>query len=474
MTPIKRGVLHANASVVTLIQRITDVLLIGMTLGIICLFSQQNWVLHHWVVMLGMLVLFQLCAEIAHLYRSWRGATIVSEISYALASWSVAFGGIMLLNQFLPSFPSFSATILWPWFISVFMAFGIYRFLLRRLLRYIRSRGYNSRMAAIVGAGYLGQHLARQLLQAPWLGIRVAGFYDDHKSGDIGLDEHNPAGRSIPVLGELEQLIIDAKGGAIDRIYITLPMRYEKRIHELVTALSDTTCSVLLVPDIFTFNLLHSRSFELNGIPLISIFDTPMLGVSALIKRVEDIILASLILILISPVLLVLALAIKFTSPGPVIFKQQRYGIDGKPIEVWKFRSMTVMENGSKVTQATRNDSRLTPIGAFLRGTSLDELPQFINVLKGDMSIVGPRPHAVVHNEQYRKLILGYMLRHKVKPGITGWAQVNGWRGETDTLEKMEKRVEYDLEYIRAWSLWLDLKIVLFTVFKGFISKNAY
>ncbi|WP_139751872.1 undecaprenyl-phosphate glucose phosphotransferase [Aeromonas media] len=474
MHQLKRGVLHANASVVTLIQRISDALLIGMLLGIIGLLRQQSWTLQHWVVMLGMLVLFQFCAELAHLYRSWCGARVLTEIGYATGVWCVTFGCLVMFTHLLPSFPLLDNNTLWQWFTGVFVSFAVYRFLLRHLLHSIRRHGYNSRTAAIVGAGYLGQHLAQQLLRASWLGIRVAGFYDDHKSGNIALEEAVVPGQALPVLGELEQLVIDAKGGAIDRIYITLPMRYEKRIHELVTALSDTTCSVLLVPDIFTFNLLHSRASALNGIPLISIFDTPMLGVSALIKRAEDIVLASLILLLISPVLLALALAVKLTSKGPVIFKQRRYGIDGKPIEVWKFRSMTVTEDGDQVTQATKGDSRLTPIGAFIRGTSLDELPQFINVLKGDMSIVGPRPHAIVHNEQYRKLILGYMLRHKVKPGITGWAQINGWRGETDTLDKMEKRIEYDLEYIRAWSLWLDLKIVFFTVFKGFVSRNAY
>ncbi|EIV7826318.1 exopolysaccharide biosynthesis polyprenyl glycosylphosphotransferase, partial [Escherichia coli] len=186
------------------------------------------------------------------------------------------------------------------------------------------------------------------------------------------------------------------------------------------------------------------------------------------------IVISSIILIFISPILLIIACLIKLTSPGPIIFKQTRYGMDGKPIKVWKFRSMSVMENDNKVIQATKNDIRITKIGRLLRRTSLDELPQFFNVLFGGMSIVGPRPHAVAHNEQYRNLIEGYMLRHKVKPGITGWAQINGWRGETDTLEKMEKRVEFDLEYIREWSIWLDLKIIFLTIFKGFINKSAY
>lgn len=191
-------------------------------------------------------------------------------------------------------------------------------------------------------------------------------------------------------------------------------------------------------------------------------------------KRLEDIIISLCIIVLISPVLIAISLAVKVSSPGPIIFRQTRYGMDGKPIKVWKFRSMTVMENDSAIKQATKNDIRVTKTGRFLRRTSLDELPQFFNVLWGGMSIVGPRPHAVAHNEQYRSIIEGYMLRHKVKPGITGWAQINGWRGETDTIEKMQKRVEYDLEYIREWSIWFDLKIIFLTVFKGFVNKSAY
>ncbi|MDU3077058.1 MAG: undecaprenyl-phosphate glucose phosphotransferase, partial [Mixta calida] len=225
---------------------------------------------------------------------------------------------------------------------------------------------------------------------------------------------------------------------------------------------------------IFTFNILQSRTEEINGVPVVPLFETPMNGINMVLKRIEDIVVSSCILLFISPALLTIAALVKFTSPGPVIFRQVRYGMDGKPIKVWKFRSMSVMENGDTVTQATKGDARITPIGRILRSTSLDELPQFINVLKGDMSIVGPRPHAVAHNEQYRSIIQGYMLRHKVKPGITGWAQINGWRGETDTLEKMEKRIEFDLQYIRDWSIMLDLRIIFLTIFKGFISKTAY
>ncbi|HGY7527318.1 TPA: undecaprenyl-phosphate glucose phosphotransferase, partial [Escherichia coli] len=236
------------------------------------------------------------------------------------------------------------------------------------------------------------------------------------------------------------------------------------KMKELIKALTDTTCSVILIPDVFTFNILQSRTEEVNGIPVVPIFETPLNGINMVLKRLEDIILSVVILTLISPILIIISLCVKLTSPGPIIFKQTRYGMDGKPIKVWKFRTMVVMENDN-VTQATKNDVRVTKVGRFLRRTSLDELPQFFNVLFGGMSIVGPRPHAVIHNEQYRSLIEGYMLRHKVKPGITGWAQINGWRGETDTLEKMEKRVEYDLEYIREWSIWLDIRIIFLTIF---------
>ncbi len=334
----------------------------------------------------------------------------------------------------------------------------------------MRTKGMNSRTVAIAGANSQGERLGRLIQDTPSLGMRLLGFHEDRSNGDRRIQPDLPA----PIRGNFSDLIEEAKKGDVDLVYIALPMKGEDRINQIVTGLSDTTASVYVVPDFLVFDLLHSRWVNVGDIPTVSIFETPFYGVEGWVKRLEDIVLSSLILLLIAVPMLAIALGVKLSSPGPVFFKQKRYGLDGRQIRVWKFRSMTVTEDGKNVVQATKGDARITPFGAFLRKTSLDELPQFINVLRGEMSIVGPRPHAVAHNEEYRKLISGYMLRHKVKPGITGWAQVNGWRGETDTLHKMQKRVECDLWYIRRWSVMLDLKIIFLTLYKGFSGENAY
>ena len=257
-------------------------------------------------------------------------------------------------------------------------------------------------------------------------------------------------------------------------IYITFPMRAEDRIKEVLERLSDTTASVYLAPDFFVFELLHSRWTNIGGLPVVSVFENPFYGVDGLMKRVADVCLAALFLFLAAVPMLAIAAAIKLTSRGPVFFRQERYGLDGKRIMVWKFRTMRVCELGEQVVQATKNDPRVTPIGSLLRRTSLDEVPQLFNVLDGSMSLVGPRPHASTHNEAYRRLIQGYMLRHKVKPGITGWAQVNGLRGETTTLDKMEARIQFDLDYLRNWSVWLDLWIILKTIRVILTRENAF
>jgi putative colanic acid biosynthesis UDP-glucose lipid carrier transferase len=276
------------------------------------------------------------------------------------------------------------------------------------------------------------------------------------------------------VLGKIQDLPAYVKLHHVDLIYVSLPMVSQPRILGLLDALGDTTASIYFVPDTFVTDLIEGRVEAVSGIPAVAVCKTPFGGMDRVIKRGSDILLSLLILLLISPLLLLIALAVKLTSPGPAIFKQRRYGLDGDEIKVYKFRSMTVLDDGGKIEQAQKGDSRVTPLGAFLRRTSLDELPQFFNVLQGRMSIVGPRPHAVSHNEMYRKLIKGYMQRHKVKPGITGWAQVNGCRGETEILEKMKARIDYDLEYLRNWSLRLDLYIIAKTAWVVLKGDNAY
>jgi putative colanic acid biosynthesis UDP-glucose lipid carrier transferase len=276
------------------------------------------------------------------------------------------------------------------------------------------------------------------------------------------------------VLGDLDDIAEHVVKGGTDIVYLALSMRHEERMRQIASQLADSVVSVYVAPDLFVFDLVQALWSNLDGIPLVSIFESPFLGVTGWLKRAEDLVISAGVLLVAAAPMLAIAAIIKLTSRGPVFFVQRRYGIDGRPIRVWKFRSMTVCEDGPDIPQACRDDPRVTPFGRFLRRTSLDELPQFINVLQGRMSVVGPRPHAVAHNEQYRRLIQGYMRRHKVKPGITGLAQVNGWRGETDTLEKMENRVKHDLEYLRTWSLMLDLKIIVQTVFNGAWRTGAY
>jgi putative colanic acid biosynthesis UDP-glucose lipid carrier transferase len=272
-------------------------------------------------------------------------------------------------------------------------------------------------------------------------------------------------------LAELAEYI---KLNSINVVYITLPMSRDPRIVRVLNDLRDTTASVYFVPTTLPFDLIQARVERIGGISVIAVCETPYYGINGVLKRAADIVIAGLILALIWPLMLAIAIGVKKTSPGPVLFKQRRYGLDGKEILVYKFRTMSVCEDGDHIEQARQNDRRVTRFGAFLRKTSLDELPQFINVLEGTMSIVGPRPHAVAHNEEYRRLIEGYMIRHKVKPGITGWAQVNGFRGETETVEKMKKRIEYDLDYLNHWSLSLDLWIIFKTALVVLKDSKAY
>jgi putative colanic acid biosysnthesis UDP-glucose lipid carrier transferase len=300
------------------------------------------------------------------------------------------------------------------------------------------------------------------------LGLRVQGFFDDRSSARLG------AAAAVRILGTLGDLAEYVKRKGTDLIFIALPVRHVQRVVKLLDELRDTTVSIYYVPDIFVFDLIQARTGEVLGFPIVALCETPFCGYRGVVKRSTDIALAATILVLAAPLMLGIAIAVALSSPGPILFKQRRYGLDGEEIIVYKFRTMTVEEDGPRVAQATRTDTRVTDVGRFLRRHSLDELPQLLNVLQGRMSLVGPRPHAIAHNEEYRKLIKGYMIRHKVPPGITGLAQVNGCRGETAQVEEMRARVEYDLEYLRRWSPLLDLKILAATAKQLLRDEKAY
>jgi putative colanic acid biosynthesis UDP-glucose lipid carrier transferase len=373
-------------------------------------------------------------------------------------SWAVIVLILLFFGyatQYLGAFNS-AIVITWIAFVPV-MLYVAHRTVPVLLPKILEREGH--RTAVIVGVTEPGRRLAEQFASTGLLGVRVVAFFDDRFPERLG---------EIPVAG-LKGHIADApafvKAQGIEAIFIALPMAAQPRILTLIDELRDTTASIYFVPDLFMTDLIQARMDDINGIPIVAVCETPFFGVNGLVKRLEDVVLSLLILALVSPLLLCVAIGVKLTSAGPVIFRQRRYGLDGKDIVVYKFRTMGVMEDGPSVPQARQNDPRVTSFGAFLRRTSLDELPQFVNVLQGRMSIVGPRPHPVAQNETYRKVVNGWMVRHKVKPGITGLAQVNGYRGEITSIDKMQKRVEYDLEYLRNWSLRLDLALIIRTAF---------
>jgi putative colanic acid biosynthesis UDP-glucose lipid carrier transferase len=385
-----------------------------------------------------------------------------------VSSWVILLGILALCGYATASLHYFENDVLLTWALLTpflqWLATALGKFALKRHL----ARPASRRTAVVVGAAALGTKVARALEGGDAYGVDFLGYFDDRVDGRIDA-EARPR-----ILGSLAEIAryVDANG--VREVYITLPLGSQPRIVGLLEQLQGTTASLFFVPDVFGISIIQGRLQDMNGVPVVGICETPFTGTNELVKRISDVVLASLILIVISPLLIAIALGVKLSSPGPVIFRQRRNGLDGGEIVVYKFRSMTTQDDGDVVPQATRDDPRITRFGAFLRRTSFDELPQFFNVLQGSMSIVGPRPHAVTHNEQYRQIIKAYMVRHKVKPGITGWAQVNGQRGETDTIEKMRARVEYDLEYLRNWSLALDLRIIAGTIRLVFFDRYAY
>lgn len=401
------------------------------------------------------------------LYRSWRGESVATEIGRACLAWLAVLVLSLAAEWVVKTSGEFSRPWIGSWFLATMALLATHRWLARHLLGALRATGVDTRRIVLVGATHAGQRIVAATRSNAWMGLNVVGY--------VQTPYDQQALTGVQSLGELEQFIAGLEQNPPDQIWVALPMRAEALIERLQEATSDKPITLRLVPDLFGYALINHQVTSVAGVPVITLRGSRVEGHARVLKAIEDRILAASMLILLSPLMLLLAIAVKLSSPGPVFYRQQRHGLGGKKIEVWKFRSMRVhAEVAGQVTQASRHDPRVTRLGRFLRASSLDELPQLINVLQGHMSIVGPRPHAVEHNHQFSEKLRGYMLRHGVKPGMTGLAQVKGFRGETDTLEKMAGRVRCDIDYIRHWSLWLDLKIILRTPLVLLRRTNAY
>ncbi|MBV2235197.1 MAG: undecaprenyl-phosphate glucose phosphotransferase [Sterolibacterium sp.] len=478
-----RGILQKHASTLDVLLRISDAALTGMTgwlAMLIYLHASPPDISGYDLGLVRGMLLVLVIFPLFDVYSARRGSPLSKELGSVTLAWCAVLTLLTLIMFLTKRSGDFSRGWFLIWSVLGWLGFMLERSILRVVLRGLRNRGYNVRRIVIISNNLSGITLLQGLQAAPWTGLQVNALFctqnepnDSHSACE---DKHRAAlPATVRRFDGLNQLADYVRQTEIDQVWITLPLKEEDTIRKIMHLLRHSPVPLRYVPDMSGLHLLNQSITEVAGFPVMSLADSSMDGINRLIKAIEDRILAALILLLISPVLALIAIGVKLSSPGPVLFRQKRLGLGGEEINVLKFRSMKLHQDApGQVTQATRNDHRITPFGAFIRRHSLDELPQFFNVLRGEMSIVGPRPHALAHNEQYKELVDRYMLRHLMKPGITGWAQINGFRGETDTLEKMAKRVEYDLYYIENWSLWLDLRIIVLTILRGFRDANAY
>jgi putative colanic acid biosynthesis UDP-glucose lipid carrier transferase len=452
--------------IVALFKRLLDPLIIAVVLAVIVWAFDAAFAPYYLLLMAAAFFAYSFSYEIVNRSDLCGKGHLPPCIKNMTVSWFVAAGILTLLGHAFLLTDHYSREILIAWFTVVPVILVASHFVVLGLTRHYLARGW-ARSAVIVGLNEGGVHLIYRTARYPHLLIKLQGYFDDR-------DENRTPDTGMPCLGDLSMVAEYVRQQAIQMVFVDLPMTSQPRILELLDDLHDTTASIFFLPDVNISDLMRARNDQIDGVSIVAICETPLSGFDIILKRISDIVLGALMLVLLMPLMTMIAVAIKLTSPGPIIFKQHRYGLNGEPILVWKFRSMTVCEDGAHIAQAQQHDARVTKVGQFLRRSSLDELPQLINVLQGSMSIVGPRPHAVIHNELYRKLIRSYMMRHKMKPGITGWAQVNGWRGETEVVEKMARRIEFDLDYMRNWSIGLDLWILMRTVWVVLRRNNAY
>jgi putative colanic acid biosynthesis UDP-glucose lipid carrier transferase len=405
--------------------------------------------------------------HIARVYQFTNLTRLTTQFGLLSMSWTAVMLSLIALAYFTQTSIAFSRAFVLGWFLISFGGFVLARVLLLMQIDRWRRAGRLSQNVAVIGAGPLGRQLLRHLASLGEEQYRIVGVFDDQVKVSLVEGYHH--------LGTIDDLVHYVRTHPVDEVIVAIPWQDTADIQSVVKRLKVLPINVKLCPDYVGWTLPVRRFLPLAGVPMLAVLERPLSGWNFVLKALEDRVLAAGLVLLFGPLLLLIAAAIKLDSSGPALFRQKRYGFNNNPITVYKFRTMHVgASNNEAVPQAKRNDPRVTRVGAILRRTSLDELPQLLNVMKGEMSLVGPRPHAVVHNEQYAKIIDDYLSRHRVKPGITGWAQVNGLRGETDTPEKMARRVQFDLYYIDNWSLLFDIKILLLTPFLGFVNKNAY
>jgi putative colanic acid biosysnthesis UDP-glucose lipid carrier transferase len=450
--------LHQIEPVLITLFRICDALLSAVVFCLTVYFIKPGV---PYLIFAGIFIFLvtMLVFEYGKLYVSWRFRSIREEI-HRLIVFSIVVCVITIVSAYLLQAEFiFSRRVIFVWMVIWPFLLSVQRIIVRSGLKYIRRKGRNIRRAIIIGTGPLGVRLAKWINENPWSGTKIEGFFNGKKENVDG----------YPVIGTYDEVSEYVRKNKIDIVYIALPSNHTYKLRLLLGDLMDTTTSIYYLPGL-CFEYLQETTVQnyVDIFPILSITDSNIRGINAFVKRMEDIIFASLILMIIGPLMLLIALVTRIITGQPAIFKQWRYGIDGTPIQVRKFRTMTVSEDGYTMKPARNGDGRITKYGKFLRRFSLDELPQLINVLEGSMSLVGPRPHAISMVEEYRKKIAGSMMRHKIKPGITGLAQIYGTRAEVDSFEKLQKRIEYDLSYLYRWSLWLDIKIIFLTFFEFF------
>ncbi|TFV90291.1 undecaprenyl-phosphate glucose phosphotransferase [Oxalobacteraceae bacterium OM1] len=467
-----QDVLISNSSRLELSMRLMDVLVLEAAGILAALIHFQmplteiapiHTVLLHFCSALAFLVFPQL-----GIYASWRGRSLPDLFLRAAGAWGVVVLTGLFFSFLIHHVGHVSRLWLFYWYAIGCAGLVAMRGAAYTVLRFMRQKGLNAKRVVIVGYGTTGQELHRRALALDWAGYDVKAVHIEPEDEQLLAD---PKVARIHTMKEINDYVV---ANRVHEIWITLPLTASPKLQELKYILRNTLVDIRWVPDILGLQMLTNKMSNFLGFPVVDLNQPVSAGVNGIVKEVFDRVFAFVTLVMLAPLFLVLAVLIKRSSPGPVFFRQPRLGLNGKPFMVYKFRTMKVHQEHNVVTQATKNDPRITSIGGFLRRTSLDELPQFINVLQGDMSVVGPRPHALQHNELYKDLLETYMLRHRVKPGITGWAQIHGYRGETDTVDKMAKRVQFDLHYIQHWSLWMDIRIIAWTAFRGWTGANAY